>query len=35
MWGAFFTWGIPMFVIGIMAGYAFAPRKGGKSRGTK
>nr|DAF75953.1 MAG TPA: hypothetical protein [Bacteriophage sp.] len=27
MWGAFFGWGIPMFFIGCMAGYAFAPRK--------
>jgi hypothetical protein len=27
MWGAFFSWGIPMFFIGCMAGYAFAPRK--------
>lgn len=27
MWGAFFSWGVPMFVIGVMAGVAFAPRK--------
>lgn len=34
MWGAFFSFGVPMFVIGVMAGYAFAPRKGGR-HGTK
>ena len=27
MWGAFFSWGVPMFVIGIMTGFAFSPRK--------
>ena len=27
MWGAFFSWGVPMFFIGCMAGYAFAPHK--------
>nr|DAV20126.1 MAG TPA: acriflavine resistance protein B [Caudoviricetes sp.] len=27
MWGAFFSWGVPMFVIGCMAGYAFRPKR--------
>lgn len=27
MWGAFFCWGVPMFFIGYMAGYAFRPKR--------
>jgi len=35
MWGAFFSWGVPMFVIGCMTGAAFAPRRGSGKHGTR
>ena len=33
MWGAFFTFGIPMFAIGCMAGVAFGQKKKTKANG--
>ena len=30
MWGAFFTFGIPMFIIGCMAGVGFGQKKKAK-----
>lgn len=34
MWGAFFTYGVPMFIIGAMAGVGFRQKKKTKVSGN-